>query len=338
MEKKTENIHFDQWLKDLPMQAEPEGFKPEEMLNCPKCARTSPPTRPNCFYCSAELPVSEAQSKYLKPNLRKLDAWEKGFNIIYKPTENSVQANVSEITKLLEFDRPDAEKILGSHKNLPLARVKSKTEAEILVTRLKDCGVESLIIPDESLQLETVLRRLSGIEFLADKLIFIRFNIDEIVEIPISDLSLIVTGAVFERKIESTELLKRKKESKILDSTEVSRDQTLIDIYTKNDAIGYRIELTGFDFSCLGAEKGLLAKDNINKLLKKLGEVIPNAKFDDNYFRLRGEIGKVWEADERRDASGLERKAMSGYQRKNTITINNLAQFTRYSRLQFQLL
>ena len=338
MEKKTENIHPDQWLKDLPVTSEPEGFQPEEMLNCPKCQRTSPPTRLNCFYCGADLPVSEATNKYLKPNLRKLDAWEKGFNIIHLPSENTEQANISEIAKLLDFEREDVEKLLNSHKKLPLARVESEKEAEILVNRFKEFGAESLIVTDENLKMEAVTRRLSGIEFLADKLIFIRFNIDEIVEIPLEDLTLIVTGAVFERKIESTELLKRKKESKILDSSEVSSDEFLIDIYAKNDSIGYRIELTGFDFSCLGAEKGLLAKDNIKKLSKKLREAVPTAKFDEDYFRVRAEISKVWEVDQRSDAGGLERKAMSGYQRKNVTTINNLAQFTRYSRLQFQLL
>ncbi len=61
MEKKTEQIHSDEWLKDIPLQMENPAFNPEEMILCAKCARTNPPTRLKCFYCGAELEISEAQ-------------------------------------------------------------------------------------------------------------------------------------------------------------------------------------------------------------------------------------------------------------------------------------
>jgi hypothetical protein len=338
MEKKTENIHPDEWLKDLPVQSEVEGFKPEEMLTCPKCERKSPPTRLDCFYCGAELPVSESQSKYLKLNLRKLEVWEKGYNVIFLADENSNEAKIPECARLLDMENDEFQKIIHTSKSLPLARVESVKEAEMLVNRLKDLGVESFIINDEILKIDTFTQRLRGIEFLDDKLILIRFNSDEIIEISKDDIALIVTGAIFERKIEATESLKRKEKNKILDSSEVSRDGMLIDFYEKNDSIGYRIELSGFDFSCLGAEKSLLAKDNILKLLTKLREVSPDAKFDDDYLRIRAELSKVWEVDQKIDSLGVDHKSLGKIQRKSITTISNLSQFTRYSRLQFQLL
>lgn len=333
MEKKSENIHPDQWLKDLPVQAEAEGFKPEEMATCPKCGRKSPPTRAACFYCGAQLTLSEAQSRFLKPNLRKLEPWEKGFNVIYVPGEQAPETSGSELARLLSIEKEETRKLLETKKTLPVARVESAPEAEILITRLKDLGLESRVVSDESLKLETVPRRLRGVEFLNDKLILILFNVDEVVEVPVEDLALIVTGAFFERKIEATESLKRKKENKVLDSSEVSSDELLIDIYPKNDSVGYRIELAGFDFSCLGDEKGWLAKDNMQKLLQKLRLIANQTKFDDDYLRIRGELGRVWEVDQRSDTGAVDRKALGVYQRKNITTINNLSQFTRYSRL-----
>ncbi|HXH71006.1 MAG TPA: hypothetical protein VNI60_11810 [Pyrinomonadaceae bacterium] len=66
MEKKAEKIHADQWLKDLPIQAENPAFKPEEMIICRKCEQTNPPTRLDCFYCGEQLEFSEAQSEFAK--------------------------------------------------------------------------------------------------------------------------------------------------------------------------------------------------------------------------------------------------------------------------------
>jgi len=104
MEKKVKKIHSDQWLKDLPIQAENPAFKPEEMIVCVKCERKNPPTRLNCFYCGAELEISEMQSQYLKPNLRKLEIWEKEFNLIYQPKLLD-ETKIAEIAKMLRLEK-----------------------------------------------------------------------------------------------------------------------------------------------------------------------------------------------------------------------------------------
>ena len=83
-------------LQDLPVQTESIAFKPEEMISCAKCERTNPPNRLNCLYCGGELEIPEAQSKFLKPNLRKLENWEKGFNVVL-----STNALISDKTKSL---------------------------------------------------------------------------------------------------------------------------------------------------------------------------------------------------------------------------------------------
>ncbi len=336
MEKKNEPIQPDQWLKDLPNEPAIEGFKPEEMLLCEKCQRKSPPTRLKCFYCGAELKVSAEQSQYLKPSLRKLEAWEKGFNLIYLSKDESV--DLAQVAKLLNFERDEMQSFFAANKPLPLARLESQTEAEVLAKHLLEIGLKSKIVSDMELLTENFPRRLRGIDFFENKAILILFNADEIAEIPLEEIGLIVVGAFFERKIEATESLKKKDERKILDSSEISTDEMLIDIYSRQDSSGYRIESKGFDFSCLGAEKGLLAKDNMKILSEKLRKLAPKAKFDHDYLRIRAELGKIWEVSQRNDSGGIQRKGFGKFRRTNITIINNLTQFTRYSRLQWQLL
>lgn len=338
MEKKTEQIHPDQWLKDLPNEPEIEGFSADAMISCEKCGRKSPPTRLKCLYCGTNLNVSAEQSEHLKPSLRKLEDWEKGFNIVWHPAKNLENSGkLREIADLLHLEKDDIQKIFNTQLPLPLARAESQIEAEVLGKKLQEFSVESKIISDESLNVEKLPKRLRGIEFYEDRLILILFNADEIAEIIFEDLSLIVVGAVFERKIEATESMKKKDERKVLNSSEISNDELMIDIYRKDDSQGFRIESKGFDFSCLGSEKTLFAKENMPKLAEKLRTIAPNAKFNNDYKKIREELGKVWEVSSRNDSGGLQRGSLGKLSRTNVTSVSNLIQFTRYSRLQSQL-
>lgn len=336
MNEKKEQINSEDWLKNLPIQSENEGFKPDEMIVCDKCARKSPPTRVKCFYCGADLKISAELSHHLKTNLRKLEDWEKGFNLIYLP--NGEVSEIEKCAKVLNLEQDEAHSFFKTNKKLPLARIETQKEAEVLSNRLLELGIETKIVPDEWLKVEILPKRLRGIDFYEDKIILILFNGDEISEIALTDINLIVIGAFFERKIEAVESMKKKEEKKLLDSTEVSYDEMLIDIYNEANQIGYRIESKGFDFSCLGADKGLLAKDNMKILAEKLRKIAPNAEFDDDYLRIRSELSKVWEVSQRNDSSGLQRSRVGKLSRINTTTVSNLTQFLRYSRLVRNLL
>jgi len=172
--KIMENAHLDEWLNDLPIQTENIAFKSDEMIRCVKCERANPPNRLKCLYCVAELEISETQSRYLKPNLRKLEFWEKGFNLIYTPNSPvSSDTTRTEIAKLLKMEREVLNKIIEAGKTLPLARAESEKEAEITQNCLLELGVETRILSDEILAIEKPTRRLRGFEFLDDKLILI---------------------------------------------------------------------------------------------------------------------------------------------------------------------
>jgi len=338
MEKKAEKNYDENFLKNLPTTLENFAFKPEEMLDCPQCKRSNPPNRLACFYCGKELELTESQISHLRPNLRKLESFEKGFNLIFKPNGRIFdKKNISEAAKELNMEAESLEKILTVGVALPIARIESAKEAEIVSERLKEFEIETLIISDESLASEKLPKRLRGIEFFDDRISLIFFNFDEVTQILFDELALIVTGMIFERRTQSVQ--KRKKgETKILDATETASDEMLFDIYTNKNSEGFRVLAKGFDFSCLGAEKGILVKENLTKLVRKLKKIAPNSKSVENYLQVRECLGNVWETEEKNDSKGLTRQSFGRFNLENITIVNNQKQFTKFSRLQWFIL
>jgi hypothetical protein len=338
--KIMEKNQSDEWLKDLPLQTEDIRFKPEEMVGCAKCRRMNPPNRLKCFYCGGELAVTEAQSQFLKFNLRKLESWEKGCNVIFLPSSQVFdEAKTAKIAEFLKAEKEVLRRILASRNPLPLVRVESEKESAIVQTRLqREFRVETFILSDKELAVEQPTRRLRGIEFFDDKLVLIFFNQNEITEISSGDLALIVAGAMFERRIEATEKYNKKGDNEILSQSETASDETLIDIYNRTDTLGFRIYSKGFDFSCLAAEKEITAKDNIKKLAEKLRRFAPGAKFVDDYVTQRSLLANVWEVEQKTVSQGLKRESFGRFNLGNLTTVNNTTQFTKYSRLQRHLL
>ncbi len=334
-----EEIVSEDWLKDLPLQTENPAFAPDEMINCEQCRRANPPTRSKCLYCGAQMEFSERQSRFLKPNLRQMETWEKGFNLIFVGDSEILDSSkFEEAALLLKTEKDFLPQIVEAKKPLPVARVETEKEAEIVQNRLLELGVETKIIRDEDLKIEKPARRLRAMDFWEDKLVLILFNVDEIREIDWLDVNLIVTGAIFERKVETTETRRKKGESKLLEASETASDELLIDVYSRQDEIGCRIERKGFDFFCLGAEKSLLAAENIRRLVGTLAEKAPNAKVVEDYLQIRGSLANVWQVEEKTDSQGLKRESFGSFNLGNITTVSNSAQFTKYSRLRRQLL
>jgi hypothetical protein len=331
MDKKPENQQPDMWLTDTKI------FSPEQMIDCEKCKRKNAPNRLKCMYCGDELPINEEQKASIIPRLRLMEIWEKGFNIIALPSADG-NCLFPEIASQLRLETSMLEQILQSGKKLPLARAESLSEAQIIVENLKENGISSVIVSDEDLNPKTSPRRLRGIEFLETKLVLHLFNSPESVEIPRSELAAVVTGGLYTRKIEATEKHNKKDENKLLKSTETSSDESLIDIYSKNDPVGFRIFTSGFDFSCLGESKKLIANENVKTLSQWFQQYNPNAHFVDDYGKVRPMIGEIWSVEETKHSLGLKQKTFGSFNIENVTTINNLEQFTKYSRLQWQLI
>ena len=220
---------------------------------------------------------------------------------------------------------------------LPIARVESEKHADDVAAILAEFEIESTTVPDAALRSASPPQRLRSIEFTDDKLVLQLFNVPELYSLDRDDLVLIVAGIVRETRTESLEKRKRRT-TKTLSETQTASDESVIDIYSRHDADGWRIRAHGFDFSSLGPDKSMVAAENMRTLLSRLAGIPGPVKLVEDFTSVGPLLEYCWPSETRRDALGLQR---SGFARKDfasVSTTSNASQFIKYSRLQWHLL
>jgi hypothetical protein len=337
MEKKDSLVtHEPGWLKDF-TNTEHESlphFAPEQMIECAACCRTNPPTRLDCFYCGARLEISEKNAKLVRPIFRKLENWEKGFNVVCV-FDSSIEKNApqsKDAALFLGIEPEIFKNIARCGFPLPVSRLETAEEAKIVETRLRDYNLNAFVVPDEDLLPDKLPKRVRALSFSDD--LQIRFTgTDESQSVNWQDLIVFVEGRIFESKREGFEKRKRGEREETGDASEFSTDERVLDFYDSRNRLGYRISAKSFDFSCLGAKKSLLANENFEILLGELKRLAPEAGFDRNYKNVRPLLNVVWTPDERKDSTGLQHAGVGKINLGSTVTVNNQNQFNCYSRL-----
>lgn len=318
---------------DPAVQSDGLAFKAQEMIACGSCGRSNPPNRFNCIYCAHDLDVAAENTAALTLTARKLESWERGFNVIFLNRLNA-EASMQTNAALLGRDAADLAEIFESDTPLPIARVETERIANVICSGLEQSGINCSVVSDDNLMIEKPQVRLSSIEFAFDRLSLVNFNTGEKTEIEYNDLVLIVSGSLRSERVDSLEKKRRHGKSKLIDETATVSDELMFDLYTRDDATGFRISQTGFDFSCLGEDKGLLAVENIRLLLAELKERAPNARYISSYSKVRRLLDDVWEIESRKDFHGLQRSGFGKVEFASVASSSNLTQFNRFSRLQ----
>lgn len=321
---------------DPRIQTEDIAFKPGEMLPCPACKRMNPPNRFKCLYCANELEIQPENAGLVKPNLRKLEGWERGFNIILREPLAASQFPLANAASFLSMDPDDLTVIIDAALPLPLIRVESQVEADVLVAGLDRQGVKCSTLADAQIADDKLPRRLSNIELRESGIAVTDFNTRAVTEI--NDLALLIPGILTTNKVDSIEKKGRKGKTKVLDESTTSSDESILDLYSKSDPMGFRVHLTGFDYSCLGDDKGLISVENMRRLVTVLKEHVPSARLIADYKKVRQALGQVWEIESRKDPQGLKRSGFGKREFGTVASTSNLRQFTKYSRLQWHLL
>lgn len=321
---------------DPEFQTENIAYDRNEMTVCDGCGRTNPPNRLKCLYCGHGLNIPVESASAIKVNLRKLELWERGFNVI--AIECLADVVNEKVAAVLSMETADLKAILAAGTPSPVARVESEAEAAIILNDLKTLGIKCQVISDNDLATDKPPVRLSKIDIVDEGLALTDFNTENVTIVTKDDLALIVPGIITAGKVDVMEKKRRGKETKLLSETTTAEDESILDIYSRSDANGFRIRMTGFDFSCLGEKKGLLATENLRFLARFLKEHSPNAKLVDNYSAIRHELGIVWEIESRKDSKGLQKIGFGKRGFGTVATTNNLNQFTKYSRLQWHLI
>ena len=314
--------------------SEPQGFTPDQMITCDECLRANPPTRINCLYCSVPLPKTESSARLRRPILKRPEKHQLGYNTIFLPVgEGFSAAAIREAAALLKLKEPDLERILAEGVPLPLARTASLEEADLILDRLQELGFRVVTQVDEG-----SVRRVKSMAFDESQLVINSGHPKDEVAVPWSNILLLVPARLIEKRVEVKEVKSRRAENEILDASEFFNDETVIDIYLSTHSETWRVSASGFDFSCLGSEKALIATENMTRLQRRLVAQATNAHLDDSYNRLRPVLDLVWSPEQETKSSGWRRER-PGRMSLGMATINsNESQFTRYSRLLYYVM
>ena len=331
MPKDNENIRLP--LLGPVEPSEPQGFTPDQMIRCEECLRANPPTRINCLYCNVQLPVTESSARLRKPVLRRPEKHQLGYNTIVLPgSATFAPEKISEASSLLKLKESELERILAEGVPLPLARTANRDEADLLLDRLQNLGFRVVTLVDEG-----SVRRVKSLIFSDSQVVINPGHPKDEVPVPWSNVILLVTARLIEKRVEVHEVKSRRAENEILDASEFFTDEPVIDMYFTTGSETWRIGASGFDFSCLGSEKALVTNENIGRLERKLIACAARAQLDDSYNRLRPVLDLVWSSEQETKSSGWRRER-PGKLSLGMATINsNEPQFTRYSRLRYHV-
>ncbi len=317
----------------------PQPFAPDQLVRCDNCLRANPPTRLRCLYCGSGLPITEEAANFKKPTLRPLDKWERGYNnILLPPPANLTADQLAQAADVLKLTTGDLERIMARAMPLPLARTATTDDASIIKSRLARLQIDTQVVSDEQLGIdETQVIKVRAMEIDEASMSAYQTPESPPLKLPWADFALIVLGRLITRRIELKEQKTRGTENRITDSSEFVTDEAVIDLYVGNESVSYRIAANSFDFSCLGAEKGLLAAENISKLVKFLKHRLPDVVFDDTYNSLRKTLEVVWASEQRNESRGLHRQLPGRVSIGSATETSNDSQFLRYSRLRYFL-
>lgn len=330
--KESEAPKFD----EIPVRTSLEEFDPAEMFECTSCRRRTPPNRLDCIYCGAQLVLDEEKKALLKPVIRAPADDQEGFNLICFPTGKRLESgDLRSIAKMIRMDERDVKLTIESGSAVPLGRGDSEEAVKLAAQRMRESGLDVRVFTDAEVEVDSSPVRVRGLSVEGEgRVALILFNNDEVVGLSAGDVELIVVGLSLENRIEANEKHKRKGLQKVLNTTEISSDEILIDIYTRSRAEAFRIQPTGFDFSFLGDKKGLVAAVNLKLTLQFLRGFAPDAVFDESYQSIRAAIDRTWRVVESEETKSIKRKGFGKVEKTRVTTSSNLDQFTKYSRLQ----
>jgi hypothetical protein len=322
-----------------PDQPEQRIFAPDQMVRCEDCLRANPPTRTSCLYCGAGLPVDESNAAWQRPTLRQLEKWEQGYNTIILPGEgaNLSVEDLNETARWLRLSAEDFQSLLSAAQPLPLARSSSLDEAALIERRLAGLGLSLLTLADKDLLPgNSGPQRVRAVELQDEALVLYPTGGGAPSSLMWAELLLLVSGRLFVRQVELEEHRRRGTEHEIVNSSELSADEAVIDLYTAR-GMGWRVAANNFDFSSLGQRKALVAAENFRTLVQTLRERAPRAKYDDSYMGLRRLLSVVWRLEQRTEAGGWRHGRLGKFNTGSMTITDNETQFTRYSRLRFFL-
>jgi len=318
------------------VRTEPQGFTADQMLRCDQCLRANPPIRISCLYCDAALPITESSARLRKPTLRQPEKHELGFNCILVPRASDLQReSLDAAASLLKLTPEDLQRIVLSSLPLPLARTSSLEEAQLVIERLAELGVQTLTLSDDDLGIgEGRVVRPRSLSFGRDRLVVQQSGGKGSVTLAWSELVLTVSGRLLIKKTDVKERISRRAENELLETNQYFADELVFDLHSSSNDQSWRIGANSFDFSCLEDQKTLVAAENLKKLQALIIAKVDTLRDDDSYGDVKTLLELVWPYEQESQSHGLRREWLGKFSLGATTVSTNEMQFTRYSRLR----
>lgn len=303
-------------------------------MNCPRCARRTPAARGTCIYCGETLPITRIETA---PPQRKIDSFEHAFNTVLEPVFSRADESAeTALAAALGVELAEARAYIASGKRVPLARSQNRQEAAMIAGLVRDCGFNAVVIADEDFALERELARARRIRAGEDS-IQVDFS-GGAMRLPPSEIRLLVVGALKNNRVDYTEGIVgiRGQSGNVLDSSEFSSDEMLIDVYSASLDRSFRVKSGAFDYSGLVSPLSFRAELNFKTAVSKLRAAASQAAFDDDFGKVSHLLSRAWPERSRNEARGIKRKGLA-YRpvAQASLISDNRDQFERYSRLMF---
>ena len=201
-----------------------------------------------------------------------------------------------------------------------------------MINEFRALGIQTTLIRNEELNADSINQKVHACEFSNDGLTGLAGVSGERLFARWGDLTLIVSGRLQTNDVE--EVVRRKRGiQKPVDHRELTNAESIFDLYSRSETVGWRIAADSFDFSCLGERKGITAFENFRTLINLLRERAANLEVDESYLAVRPLLARVWPLGASTRTGGWRRSGAGKLEISTVTSTDNENQFSNYSRM-----
>lgn len=243
---------------------------------------------------------------------------------------------LSDAARLLDLNPTELNRIVGVRQPLPVKRAQSIQQANEIAAGLGQLSLDSIVVPVADLRLDQPAKKIYALEFSEHRLTATVVATNETISVAWDEIVLLVLGRLVLNRVQTDERRRRGRKQTV-NSSHVSADDAVLDLYAAASRLNWRIKASSFDFSCLGAVRSVTAFANFTSLIEALRERAPGALFDNAYGQARGALEIVIPLEPQMKRGDWRRSGAGKLDTATIMTTDNERQFTEYSRLRFYL-
>lgn len=285
------------------------------------------------------LPVTDFSAGVQVPNLAPVEEWERGYSVIVAPLDDQgpTDRQVLRLMEIARVEEPLAQAILASGMSLPVARVATRDEAELVARLLGEAEFGTTILDDLTLELRERSRRVREIRFAGDTIDLLVLWGDW-VSVRRDDIQVVVEGRMVDTTVEILEGATRKRGMlDVHDTSQFFQESYAIDLYAGSISQSFRLKPDIIDYTCLGIVPSPILETNVAELSRQLRQWIGPSRYDAGYRSVAKLLEPAWPPASRVHSGGQHRKGDFKKYTRSSVTTEAVTQFTRYSRMRFAL-